>query len=123
MNHRVMQILFCLLALLKIYQFQITTDDLDKFFNIKKLKEKFENEKQNLLANAKKAKPLTKTEKKNKIQNYRRYLMQIKQKKYNTPEKSIVFNLAQEFLAKSIKSRKLKLEECKVISTSISIYF
>ena len=110
-----LQLLFCFLFLTKVYKQNDINEEINKFFNIKRLKDKLEKDnKQNLLSNNKKQtqKPLTKEEKQNKIKNYRRYLKQIKTKKYNTPEKTIIFNLAQEFLAKSIKSRRLKLEEC-----------
>ena len=92
--------------------------DIDKFFKIKQLKEHFDKDPiSNLFSNKNMTpkKPLTKEERANKIKNYRRFLMQLKETKYNTPEKRVIFNLVQEFLAKSIKERRLKLEECKCV--------
>jgi hypothetical protein len=90
--------------------------DFNKFFKLKLLKKEFEKPaKSNILTKtmAKPERHLTKEQKQNKIKNYRTYLKQLKEAKYNSPEKKIIFNLTQEFLAKSIKARRLKLEERK----------
>lgn len=86
-------------------------DKLDKFFNLSEFKKKLE--KKDLSSIIPSHRNLSEDEKKKQIENYKSYIHNLISTKYNTPKKRIIFNLAQDFLAKSVKSRNLSLEECK----------
>ena len=91
-------------------------NNIDPLSNIKTLQERLQKEKDPQYKNEhmiQVKEHLTAAEKKTRIKNYQRYLQNVRKTKYQTPEKKIIFNLAEDFLAKSMKDRNLNLEERK----------